>query len=457
MQDQKMQTPLAVARRLPPGPRGYPIVGSTLAVQRDAIGFTREVTRRYGDIVYYRFISRPSVILNHPDYARHMLQENNRNYDKEVFTYRMITWFLGDGLLTTSGDAWLRQRRLMQPAFHRKRVAGWSALMGGVAGRFLNRWERLDRPTIDVADEMILLTLAVVSRALFSLDISDAAGPVGHTFLDINHHYVNYVATLLAPPRVPLPRNRRFKAAVRRLDEFAYNVIRERRARPGEHDDLLAVLLESRDEETGATLNDAQVRDEIMTLLFAGHETAANALTWTWYLIARHPEAEEQLHAEVDRVLGGRLPTADDIPNLPYTRMLVDEALRLYPPVWIIPRRAIADDEIGGYRVPKETVVNVVPFVLHRHPEFWDRPEAFEPERWLPERAADRPRYAYIPFGGGPRLCIGNSFALTEMQLVVATLAQRFRLRLADDRPAVPHQGVTLGVQGGLRMRLEKR
>jgi cytochrome P450 len=415
------------------------------------------VTRRYGDIVAYRFLARPSVILNHPDYAKHMLQEHNQNYDKEVFTYRMITWFLGDGLLTTSGDAWLRQRRLMQPAFHRKRVAGWSTLMGGVAGRFLDRWERLDTPTIDVADEMILLTLAVVSRALFSLDISDAAGPVGHTFLAINHHYANYVATLLAPPRVPLPRNRRFKAAVRRLDEFAYGVIRERRAGPGEHDDLLTVLLESRDEETGATLDDAQVRDEIMTLLFAGHETAANALTWTWYLIATHAAAEEQLHAEVDRVLGGRLPTAEDIPHLPYTRMVVDEALRLYPPVWIIPRRAIADDEIGGYRVPKDAVVNVVPYVLHRHPLFWDRPEAFEPERWLPERAAGRPRYAYIPFGGGPRLCIGNAFALTEMQLVVATLAQRFRLRLADDRPVVPHQGVTLGVRGGLRMLLERR
>src|SRR5919199_4614868 len=213
-QEQHMQqTPLAGARRLPPGPRGYPVVGSTLAVQRDAIGFVRAVTGRYGDIVSYRFLGRPSVILNHPDYAKHMLQEHNHNYDKEVFTYRMITWFLGDGLLTTSGDAWLRQRRLMQPAFHRKRVAGWSTLMGGVAGRFLDRWERLDTPMIDVADEMILLTLSVVSRALFSLDISDAAGPVGHTFLAINRHYVNYAATLLAPPRVPVPRNRRFKAA----------------------------------------------------------------------------------------------------------------------------------------------------------------------------------------------------------------------------------------------------
>jgi cytochrome P450 len=387
-QEQHMQqTPLAGARRLPPGPRGYPVVGSTLAVQRDAIGFVRAVTGRYGDIVSYRFLGRPSVILNHPDYAKHMLQEHNHNYDKEVFTYRMITWFLGDGLLTTSGDAWLRQRRLMQPAFHRKRVAGWSTLMGGVAGRFLDRWERLDTPMIDVADEMILLTLSVVSRALFSLDISDAAGPVGHTFLAINRHYVNYAATLLAPPRVPMPRNRRFKAAVRRLDEFAYGVIRERRAGSVEHDDLLTVLLESRDEETGAMLDDGQVRDEIMTLLFAGHETAANALTWTWYLIAMHASVEEQLHAEVDRVLGGRLPVAEDLPNLPYTRMVIDEALRLYPPVWIIPRRAIADDEIGGYRVPKDTVVNVVPYVLHRHPLFWERPEAFDPERWMSARS----------------------------------------------------------------------
>src|SRR4051794_5972768 len=288
-----MSQPAEPAPQRPPRPRGLPLIGSTLDVQRDALRFYLHITGQYGDLVGYHFIFWPSVILNHPDYVRYMLQDNNHNYSKETFNYRMLTWFIGNGLLTSGGEFWLRQRRLMQPAFHRQRITMLDGLMTSAAATVLDRLAvaaSANRP-VDIAEEMMRVTLAIVSKALFSLDISNVTYTIGHSFAANNAHYANYVATLVFPPQIPLPRNRRFRAVRERLDRFVFDTIEERRRTKADIGDVLSMLLQAIDEETDARMNDAQVRDEVMTLLFAGHETAANALAWTWYLLWQNPAA----------------------------------------------------------------------------------------------------------------------------------------------------------------------
>lgn len=457
-QDQPATHGVRPERKLPPGPRAYPLVGNTLEVQRDAPGFYRWLAREYGDIVSYRFMRWPSILVNHPDYIKHILQENYRNYSKNVFNYRMLVWFVGLGLLTGEGDSWLHSRRLMQQAFHRQRIVAFGAMMTANTGAMIERWQPAienGRP-LQMDEEMMRLTLANVSEALFSINISDEAGAIGRAFALVNGHYGDYVATLLFPPHIPLPRNRRFRAALAQLDQFVYSLIRERRHRNDKHD-LLAMLLDARDEETGLGMDDTQLRHEIMTLLFAGHETTANALTWTWYLLAQYPDAEARLQAELDKVLGGRAPVVEDLVNLPYTRMVLDETLRLYPPVWFIPRRVVEDDEMGGYIIPKNSMIHFSPYVVHRHPAFWEEPDTFDPERFAPERAAGRLRFAYCPFGGGPRLCIGNAFALMEAQIVLATVAQRFRFSLVPGKKVTLLPQITLSPRNGLRMTVVPR
>jgi cytochrome P450 len=310
----------------------------------------------------------------------------------------------------------------------------------------LDQWHDFverDQP-LDVAAEMLHLTLCIVSKALFNRDLSDEMDSVGQAVTTVNRLLSEYLYAPFPPLNVPTPRNRRFQAARRTLDQIVQSIITHRRQQNTDMGDVLSMLLIAHDEETGQGMNDQQVRDEVMTLLIAGHETVSTALTWTWYLLSQHPEVERRLYSELDEVLGGHVPTVDHLSRLSYTRMVLEEVLRLYPPAWVFGRKAISDDEIGGYFIPANSMIVLSPYVTHRNPAFWENPEAFNPERFTPERSAGRPHYAYFPFGGGSRMCIGNNFALMEMQLILATIAQRYRLHLVPGHPVEPEALLSL-------------
>jgi cytochrome P450 len=389
-----------------------------------------------------------------------LLHDNHRNYSKDVATFGTLRLFLGNGLFTSDGDFWRRQRRLAQPAFHRRRVANFGALMTDATLAKLERWRTRvsqDRP-LDVADEFMRLTMEVATLALFSTsgrgDI-DKIGSAITTLLD--DVTFRFTFPFYPPLKVPTPRNRRFLAARATLDAIVYRIIAERRQRPDEHDDLLAMLMQARDEETGEGMSDRQLRDEVVTLFLAGHETTANALTWASFLLSTHVAVERRLRAEVDEALQGRVPTASDLPRLPYTRMVIDETLRLYPPAWITNRRAIEADAVCGYRIPADATVSISPYVTHRDPTLWENPEGFDPERFTPERSARRPHYAYFPFGGGPRQCIGKGFALMEATLVLALLTQRYELHLVPGRRGETEALATLRPRYGMWMAAHPR
>jgi cytochrome P450 len=304
---------------------------------------------------------------------------------------------------------------------------------------------------------MIHLTLQIVSAALFNSDISDSTRAFEQAFAEVNAFLLEYFNRPFPPLKVPTPRNRRFWKALRTLDAVVYQILEQRRKSTEEHDDLLALLMQARDEESGQGMSDQQLRDEIMTLLVAGHETAANALAWCWYLLAQNPESEQKLQQEVDTVLGGRQVTVADLAQLPYTRMVFEEAMRLYPPVWIIMRKALQEDSLGGNKIAANTYILWSTYAIHRHPDFWEEPEKFEPERFSVERSAGRPRHVYIPFSHGPRLCIGNTFAMTEAQLIIAAIAQRYRLKLVPDQKIEPQTLMTLRPKYGIQVYIEPR
>jgi cytochrome P450 len=395
----------------------------------------------------------------HPHDVKHVLQENHRNYSKDTYLMHFLRPLLGQGLFTNDGLSWLHQRRLMQPAFHRKQLATFGALMTGATGVMLERWHNAaprDQP-VDVTVEMMRLTLRIVGQALFSIDLSDETDTVGQAFTALMTPFTDYIYHPVPPLAVPTPRNRRIQQSIRTLDGVVQQMITEHRRLGSDTDDLLSLLVLARDEETGEGMNDRQVRDEVMTLLLAGHETTSNALTWTWYLLSQHPDVESRLHAELERVLGGRIPMVEDLPRLVYTRMVLEEALRLYPPAVGFNRKALADDEVGGYVVPANTLIWLSPYTTHRHPDFWEDPDVFDPERFSPERAAGRPHFAHFPFGGGPRLCIGSNFARMEAELILATIAQRYQLRLLPGHQVDPQVLLSMRPRHGLPMMLLER
>ncbi len=442
-----------------PGPRGNPVLGSMRDFQRDKLGFILGLTR-YGDMARYRTAHLTWYQINHPDGVRRVLQENNRNYGKGALTLGFFKPVVGEGLLTSEGALWLRQRRLIQPVFHRRSVATFASLMTGETLAMLERW----RPAIDggepldVPAEMARLTLDIVTRALFHAHVGEEPGVIGRAINTIVEDLgFRFEVPFYPPHRVPTPRNRRFRAAVRTVDRAVYSIIAGRRRDGGNEEDLLALLMGTRDEATGEAMGDKQLRDEVMTLFLAGHETTANALSWALFLISTHSHVERRLREELHDVLGPdrRVPTIGDLPNLTYTSMVVDETLRLYPPAWITNRQAIAEDEILGHRIPAGAFVSLSPSVLHRHPKYWGHPDGFDPERFAPGGVDGRPRFAYFPFGGGPRQCIGQSMALVEAQLVLATLLGRCRLRPVSDRPVEAEALATLRPRGGLPMTVE--
>ena len=412
-------------------------------------------------------------MLHHPALIEEVLVTRQRDFAKGRF-YRILGPLLGDGLLTSEGDAWRRNRRLAQPAFHRQRVAAYGRTMVDATERLLREWQ--PGAVRDVHADMMRLTLNIVVKTLLDADAEGEAAEVGQalpTALRELDGLMNGPAFLL-PQALPTPGKRRLAQAVRRLDAVVYRIIAERRARPGDRGDLLSMLLQAHGEpdapdapeQTGPQGSprsrvperdagaDRQLRDEVMTIMLAGHETTALALTWTWYLLSQHPETFEPLREELRRELGGRPPEVSDLPRLPYTEQVLTESMRLYPPIPVIARQAIADCELGGYPVPAGTPVSLAQWTVHRDPRFYEAPEDFRPQRWANGLASRLPRFAYFPFAGGPRGCIGSSFAMMEATMVLATIAQRFRPRLVPGHPVVPLPALTLRPADGLPMTL---
>jgi cytochrome P450 len=420
----------------------------------DPLGTFTAAAREYGDRVRLGIGPRELLLLSSPDDIEQVLVMQNRKFHKGrglTFTSRV----LGNGLLTSEGEFWRRQRRLAQPAFHRQRIAAMAHTMVDYAERHTGTWR--DGEVRDIAEDMMRLTFAIAARTLFGVDVEDEADTVREVLtLAMRHTNRRIRALVRVPPWVPTPANRRFERAAARLDHVVLRIIQARREDPNAHDDLLGLLMGARDED-GSGLSDRQLRDESMTLLLAGHETTANALTWAWYLLDRHPAARAALEAEVDQVLEGRRPTPEDAGRLTYANAVVSEALRLYPPAWIIGRRAVEPFTLGPHTFPAGTQVLMSQWVVHRDPRFYDRPDQFLPERWLDGRTKGLPPFAYFPFGGGPRLCIGKPFALMEAVLVLAVTASRFRLELVEGHPVEPEPLITLRPRYGLKMTVRRR
>ncbi len=449
-----------LAALVPPGPRGNAVLGSIGDIYRDRLRFVLDVARTYGDVAQYRVAHMRMYQVSSPAGVERLLHDNHRNYSKDVPTFGTLRLILGNGLFTSDGDFWRRQRRLAQPAFHRRRVAAFGGLMTDATLAMLERWRPMvvRGEPVDVATEFMRLTMEVVTRALFSASVERDIDTIGRAITTLlNDVTFRFTFPFYPPLRVPTPRNRRFLSARATLDEVVYRIISGRRKEPAEHEDLLALLMEARDEDTGERMSDKQLRDEVITLFVAGHETTANALTWASYLLSTHVAVARRLQAEVDDALRGRIPTASDLPKLPYTRAVIDETMRLYPPAWITNRRAIEADTVCGYRIPRGATVSISPYVTHRDPMLWENPEGFDPDRFSPERSAARPHYAYFPFGGGPRQCIGKGFALMEATLVLALLTQRCELRLVPGHPVQTEAMATLRPRYGMRMTAHER
>lgn len=439
----------------PPGPTGY-FASLVYRPGRDPLTFFTELVKTYGSLVYLRSNGEQLYVVTDPRHIKDVLVTNQRKFKKGRGLERSRA-LLGDGLLTSEGEAHLRQRRLIQPAFHKERIASYAKAMTDYAVNTSDRWT--DGATLDIDAEMMQLTLAIVGKTLFDTDVEGKTREVGQAMTDVmGSFWLRMLPFGETIERLPIPALRRSRAARNTLDRIVYEMIAERRKSPGDRGDLLSMLILAQDEENdGRGMTDQQVRDEAITLFLAGHETTANALAWTWYLVSRSPEVEARLHAEVDRVLAGRTPTVADIPALAYVEQVVTESMRLYPPAWIIGRRAIEDFKIDEYPVPAGSIIITSPYLTQHDARFFPDPDRFDPGRWTPEFKASLPQFAYFPFGGGTRRCIGESFAWTELVMVVSTLASRWRLHLVPGHPVMPQPVVTLRLKHGLKMTAERR
>jgi cytochrome P450 len=421
---------------------------------KDPLGVFRGWAGRYGDIFYYRVLYRKVYFLNHPDLVKQVLVGSPQNFVKGE-ALRNNRRVFGKGLLTSEGESWRKQRRLIQPAFHHDRIAAYGEAMVAHAERMIAGWR--DGDARDIYVEMMRLTLEIVTEELFEVEIAaerDQFAAAVNTLLELSSG-----GRMLLPPLlrlVPTPGNLAYLRSARKLDEIVYGLIRKQRADGRGSKGLLSALLQVRD-ESGRPMAEVQVRDEVMTLLLAGHETTAVTLSWTWYLLAQHPEVEQKLWAELRDVLNGRSPGPADVAALPYTERVIKEAIRLYPPIWAMVRNPVNDCEIGGYRVPAGSAIIMSQWVMHRDPRFYDEPERFDPDRWLDERAKGLPRFAYFPFGGGPRTCIGAAFAMMEAVLILATVAQQYQVRLAPGFVAEPMPTITLRPKRGIQAVLARR
>jgi len=417
------------------------------------LDYFTKVAREYGDIAGLRVLNFRSIFINHPDLIEEVLVTNARKYSKGR-VLRANRHVFGEGLLTSEGDFWLRQRRLAQPAFHRARIASYAATMVEYTQRMLNGWRAGEER--DAHREMMRLTLQIVGKTLFDADVERDAQEVGKSLELLLEIGANFRRAIFVPHWLPTPTNLHVKREVAQIEKILYRIIEERRASGRDAGDLLSMLLSAQDED-GSRMTDRQLRDEAITLFLAGHETTASTLSWTWWLLARNPTVEAKLHAELDAVLGDRAPSLDDLPRLAYAGHVITESLRLYPAAWGMARLAVEDHEIAGYPVTKGMGVAMAQWVVHRDPRWYDTPEEFRPDRWENDLWKRLPRFAYFPFGGGPRQCIGNAFALMEATLILATIARKFRLRLVANHPVAPLASITLRPRHGVGVILESR
>jgi cytochrome P450 len=426
----------------------------------DRLGFLVRTAHDYGGVARFALRRRSVFLVTDPTAVKRVLQDNADNYGRKTRSVDALRETLGNGLLTTTGPAWWRNRRLAQPSFHKQRLAGFAGVMAEAAVDAVDRLVRAGGggASFDLVPEMSRLTLRILGRCLFERDLTDAADAVGGALQVVLHHTIDKLGKLIPMPGVvPTPKNLRFRSALRALDRVVLTLIAERRRDGADRGDLLSMLLAARDEDSGEGLDDRQLRDEVMTLLLAGHETTAMALSWTFYLLSLHPAARRTLEQEVDATVTGGGPRLEDLPRLRYTRMVLDESLRLYPPAWVITRSAEGADELGGYDVPAGSAVLVSPYVTQHSPALWDDPEGFDPERFAAPEHDARPRYAYFPFGGGPHLCIGAGFAIMEATIVLAAVARRLHLDLEPGRPVAIEPLVTLRPTPGIWVRVRPR
>lgn len=427
----------------PPGPRNPPLVGHLAAMRRNPTAFLKKISS-YGDLVYFRMANQEVYFVNHPELVREVLVTQQGAFHKSRVLQKAKA-LVGEGLLTSEDAFHLRQRRLVQPAFHRERLAGYAAAMVELGAQTAESWK--SGTALDIHREMARLTLAIVARTLFSANVDEVSDDITESMtavLELFEIALLPFSELLE--KLPLPASRRFRAARQKLDAIIYGIIEERRRTGEDKGDLLSMLILAQDEEGGTGgMTDRQVRDEALTLFLAGHETTAVALTWTWHLLSLHPDAERRFHEEIDRVE----PSFEALGQLEYTRAVVAESMRLFPPAWAIGRMAQQEVELGGYAIPKGAIVILSPFVTHRDGRFWTEAEAFQPERFL--GADERPKFSYFPFGGGTRVCIGERFAWMEATLLLAVLGRRWRLKDTGAR-VEPHAVLTLRPRGGLPM-----
>jgi len=442
-------------QHVPPGPTGFLLAPRRfIDYARDPLGYLTRLARKYGDVVLMPSFGMPFYMFSHPDQIEEILRHKHRLFKKD-FYIEALRPLLGNGLLTSEGETWRRQRMMAQPAFQAKQIQQYASTMVEYSERLGSSW----RPgeTRDIHVEMMRLTLEVVTKTLFDVEVTDEAGEIGSDLETAMNYYANPLSMWPTWRHVPTPTNLKFRATLRRLNAIMFQMIRERReAGPGERSDLLSRLLVAEDEE-GRKMSDTELRDQLITLFLAGHETTALTLSYTFYLLAQNPEVEATLHNELDRVLGDRPATAEDVPALQYTERVIKESMRLYPPAWTLGREALEECEIGGYRIPKGGQVLMAQWIVHRDERFWPDPERFDPSRWTEENSKDRPRCAYFPFGDGPRICVGNNFAMMEAVLLLTTIAQRFRLELAPGQTLRLVPSVTMRPRDGIKMIVRER
>lgn len=447
-----------------PGPKGQPFVGSIFDFDKDGPDFLTRIAEEYGEIARFKIFNYALYLISDPQLIREVLVTKSKYFPKSARDIAILSPFLGEGLLTANGEHHKRERKLAQPAFHIRRINGYAETMVEYAQHLIDPWR--DGQQIDMSEQMIELTMFIVCKTLFDADwktMEEVAGQVGHAIEELQDVAdASFSLPVQIPQWVPTRNNRRTQKAKALLDRTINQIVDTRRSAASDGQiedtgDLLSMLLMA-EYDDGSAMSNNEIQDQLVTLFVAGHETTSNALTWTWYLLSRHPEIEAKMHDEIDTTLADREPTLADLPQLPYTEMVLKESMRLYPPAWILnARQATQEITVGDYTLPKNAQVMISPYVMHRHPGYFPDPTRFDPERFLPEREAELEKYVYMPFGGGPRICIGNAFAMMEAHLILATIAQKFRFHLLPNQEISPRAQVTMSPQNGLKMTVVKR
>jgi len=443
-----------------PGPSGLPYLGSVRDFAKDALGFTGQCQETYGDIIKLKLFGVEGYLLLHPDQIQHVMVKNNKNYTKATRGVMKLRTVFGTGLLTSEGEFWRRQRRIAQPAFKRGTIGGFVTLMENASVELCESWEQhyVGKPAFDLYEEMMRVTLKIVSMTLLGIDVSEATSSVGHALEDaLNITNARLLRPIDIPTWFPTEENRRLKRATRELHTVVHQIISNQRAKELDTSNLLSMLVHARDPETGEGMSDDELRDEVLIMFVAGHETTANTLSWLWYSLSQSPEAEQKVFEEITAIADGDTITLEQLSQLVYTEAVIKETLRLYPPGWWFARRALADDEVGGYFVPEGQHVWMCAYLTHRHSKLWPDPNSFRPQRFLDKNISDEQRFSYFPFGGGPRQCIGDHFAMIEMKIIIASIIKRFRLTLVPDFKVELAPTTTLRPRFGMEMELLPR